>query len=71
MEPTGLSPKRALLGVEACGWATFPSVETLPPSRKDFITFQNTRAGSFLQAATSEAGGDLWLAARFPLFWEV
>lgn len=44
--------------------------ETLSSSRKDFITFQNKRAGSFLQAASCEFRDDPWRPARFPLFWE-
>lgn len=55
--------------VQICCSSRFPS-ETLPSSRKDFITFQNRRAGSFLRAATSEVKDDPWLPAWFPLFWE-
>lgn len=38
--------------------------------RTDFITFQNKRAGSFLQAAAFEIRDDPWLPACFPLLWE-
>lgn len=48
--------------VQICCSSRFPS-ETLPSSRKDFITFQNRRAGSFLQAATSEVKDEPWLPA--------
>lgn len=67
MDPTSLEPDvDLLLGQISLRFIT----ETPSSSRKDFITFQNKRAGSLVEAASSEVRDDPWLLACFPLFWE-